>query len=104
MLGKEGKTDRKQGQKLLGEKMTILSLRSLHSAVNRSAVVQARKISAQAVKVESSARECAKTSESQQQHQTKYEEEFHNYLYLKSSLHEVYKIDLDARSVFYLKQ
>ena len=85
--------------------MTILSLRSLHSAVNRSGVVQVRRISAQAVKVEASAVDCvtAKTSERQQQ-QIKYEEEFHNYLYLKSSLHEVYKIDLDARSEFYLIQ
>ena len=83
--------------------MTISSLRSLRCVINRSGVAQARKISAQAVKVESSARDCAKTSDRQQQ-QTKYEEEFHNYLYLKSSLHEVYKIDLDARSEFYLKQ
>ena len=85
--------------------MTILSLRSLRCAVNRSAVAQGRKISAQAVKVETSALDCtaAKASDRQQQ-QNKYEEEFQNYLYWKSSLHQVYKIDRDARSDFYLKQ
>ena len=85
--------------------MTISSLRSLRCVINRSGVAQVRQISAQAVKVETSARDCAKTSDrQQQQQQTKCEEEFHNYLYWKSSLHEVYKIDLDARSEFYLQQ
>ena len=83
--------------------MTISSLRSLRCVMNRSGVAQVRQISAQAVKVETS--DCVKTSDrQQQQQQTKYEEDFQNYLYLKSSLHEVYKIDLDARSEFYLEQ
>ena len=81
--------------------MTISSLRSLRCVMNRSGVAQVRQISVQAVKVETS--DCVKTSDRQQQ-QTKYEEDFQNYLYLKSSLHEVYKIDLDARSEFYLEQ
>ena len=86
--------------------MTISSLRSLRSVMNRSGVAQVRQISVQAVKVETSASDCVKTSDrqQQQQQQTKYEEDFQNYLYLKSSLHEVYKIDLDARSEFYLEQ
>jgi len=76
--------------------MTISSLRSLRCVMNRSGVAQVRQISVQAVKVETS--DCVKTSDrQQQQQQTKYEEDFQNYLYLKSSLHEVYKIDLDAR-------
>ena len=84
--------------------MTISSLRSLRCVMNRSGVAQVRQISVQAVKVETS--DCVKTSDrqQQQQQQTKYEEDFQNYLYLKSSLHEVYKIDLDARSEFYLEQ
>ena len=84
--------------------MTISSLRSLRCVMNRSGVAQVRQISVQAVKVETS--DCVKTSarQQQQQQQTKYEEDFQNYLYLKSSLHEVYKIDLDARSEFYLEQ
>ena len=92
------KTRKCAGEKLLASrsrKMTISSLRCWRFCVtNRAGLVQVRNVSAQALKVD----------RQQQQQQNKYEEEFHNYLYLKSSLHEVYKIDLDARLEFYLQQ
>ena len=93
--------DSKAGSDHWREKMTISSLRSLRCVMNKSGVGQVRQISAQAVKVESSGSDCVKTSDRQQQQQ---QEDFQNYLYVKSSLDEVYKIDLDARSEFYLKQ
>ena len=78
--------------------MTISSLQCCRFLViNRAGLGQLRSLSAQALKVDSTAQE-------RQQQQSKYEEEFSNYLYLKSSLHEVYKIDLDARLESYLQQ
>ena len=75
--------------------MTISSLQCCRFwLINRAGL---RSLSAQALKVDSTAQE-------RQQQQSKYEEEFSNYLYLKSSLHEVYKIDLDARLESYLQQ
>lgn len=72
-----------------GQKMRVSSLWCWRVCVNtRAGLAQARNVSAQAVRVD---------RQLQLQQENKEEEELNNWLDLKSSLHEVYKIDVDSR-------